>query len=97
MTPYTGTRLRFSLDQYWPSGTAPSRLKAKSMRMVLVIQATVQKNCPAVEMNSTMLAQLVVRDWLKITATAPPALVTPASSCTAKRKLSRTTQPAMPE
>jgi hypothetical protein len=28
ITPYTGTRLAFSFDQYRPPGTAPSRLKA---------------------------------------------------------------------
>ena len=44
ITPATGTRRALSLDQcLWP-GTAPSRLKAKSMREQLVMQAMVQKN-----------------------------------------------------
>src|SRR5580704_7849514 len=44
ITPPTGTRLELSLDQcLWP-GTAPSRLKANSMREQLVMQAIVQKN-----------------------------------------------------
>lgn len=43
-TPCTGTRLLLSLAQYRAPGTAPSRLKANSIRVVLVMQATVQKN-----------------------------------------------------
>ena len=35
-------------------GTAPSRLKAKSMRVQLVMQAMVQKSCPTVAMSSTV-------------------------------------------
>ncbi len=46
MTPYTGTLFAFRRDQYCPPGTAPSRLNANSMRVVLVMQATVQKNWP---------------------------------------------------
>src|SRR5689334_22920271 len=57
ITPYTGTLLRFSFDHNWPPGTAPSRLNANSMRVVLVMQATVQKNCPIVAMPGTALAQ----------------------------------------
>src|SRR5256885_1684930 len=86
ITPYTGTLRLFNLDQNWPPGTAPSRLNAYSMRVVLVMHATVQKNWPTVEMNSTALAQLVVSAWLKMSATPPPPLVTPASSWTANRK-----------
>ena len=49
-----GTRLGVRWDQYlWP-GTAPSRLKAKSIRLQLVMQAMVQKNWPAVEISSTV-------------------------------------------
>ncbi len=71
-TPYTGTRLLLSFDQYWPPGTAPSRLNANSMREVLVMHATVQKNCPTVAIARTMLAPLVVSAWLKMIATLPP-------------------------
>src|ERR1700743_513729 len=78
ITPYTGTRLAFSFDQYCPPGTAPSRLNANSIRVVLVMQATVQKNCPAAEMSRTVPPQFVLNAWLKITATAPPPLVTPS-------------------
>ena len=43
-----------SLDHIWWPGTAPSRLKAKSMREQLVMQAMVQKNWPTVEMSRTV-------------------------------------------
>src|SRR5664279_3313352 len=62
-TPYTGTRLLFNLDHIWPPGTAPSRLKANSIREVLVMQATVQKNWPTVEMARTQLAQFTDSAW----------------------------------
>src|SRR4051794_35555193 len=55
MTPYRGTRLLFSFDQYWPPGTAPSLLNANSIRVALVMHATEQKNWPTVEMPSTRL------------------------------------------
>src|SRR5882757_1990703 len=101
-TPYTGTRFLFSFDQYCPPGTAPSRLKAKSIRDVLVMHATVQKNCPIVEMASTMLAPLVVNAWLKMIATLPPVnppppAVTPDSSRTANRNASNRIQPPIAE
>ena len=96
-TPYTGTLLALSLDQYWPPGTAPSRLNANNIRVVLVMQATVQKNWPAVEIRSTVPAQFEDSAWLKMTTTAPPPLVTPSSSCTAKRNESRRIQPPMAE
>ncbi len=86
MTPATGTRLALSLDQIEAAGTAPSRLKAKSMRVVLVMQAMVQKNCPTVAMRRTVPPQRCVRAWAKIVVTPPPAAVTLAWSCTAKRK-----------
>src|SRR3954462_1908191 len=69
MTPYTGTRFLFSFDQYLPPGTAPSRLNANSMRVVLVMHATVQKNCPSVEIIRMKLAQFTVSAWLKMIAT----------------------------
>src|SRR5438045_2061235 len=97
ITPLTGTRLALSLDHRREPGTAPSRLKANSMRVVEVMQAVVQKNWPAVEISRTTPAHLLDSAWLKIVATAPPPLVTPASSCTAKRNVSRRTQPPMAE
>jgi len=69
-TPYTGTLLALSLDQYWPPGTAPSRLNANNIRVVLVMQATVQKNWPAVEIRSTVPAQFEDSAWLKMTTTS---------------------------
>src|SRR3954452_20077506 len=65
ITPYTGTRFRLRRDQDFEPGTAPSRLNANSMRVVLVMQATVQKNCPTVAINSTRVAQFFVSAWLK--------------------------------
>src|SRR6476661_4376047 len=97
MTPLTGTRLALSFDHSRDPGTAPSRLNANSIRVVEVMQAVVQKNCPAVEMSRTTPAHLLDRAWLKIVATAPPPLVTPASSCTANRKVSRRIQPPTAE
>ena len=47
------------LDHSWCPGTARSRLNANNIRDALVWQAVVQKNCPAVEMNSTIAAHLV--------------------------------------
>src|SRR6476646_3564082 len=80
ITPCTGTRFALNFDQYFEPGTAPSRLQAKSMRVVLVMQAVVQKNCPIVAMPSTRLAQLTVSAWLKMRQTQPPPAVTFASS-----------------
>ena len=61
------------------------------------MQATVQKNCPMVEIARMKLAQLTVSAWLKMSCTAPPPVVTPFSSCTANRKASSRIQPPMPE
>ncbi len=47
ITALTGTRCSFSLAKCFAPGMAPSRLKAKNIRLVLVMQATVQKNWPA--------------------------------------------------
>ena len=96
ITPYTGTRLAFSFDQYWPPGTAPSRLNANSMRVVLVMQATVQKNWPTVEMTMIEAAQFGVSAWWKmlLRRRRRPAF---ASSCTANRNDSSRIQPPMPE
>src|ERR1700722_2040808 len=85
ITPNTGTRREFSLDHILLPGTAPSRLKAKSIRVQLVMHAMVQKNWPRVAMRSTVPPHLEVRAWEKITATPPPPLETPASFWTAKR------------
>ena len=97
ITALNGTLAWFSLRQWrWP-GTAPSRLNANSIRVQLVMQATVQKNWPTVEMVSTVVAQLVLRAWVKIVTTPPPALVTPSTSCTAKRKARSRIQPPIAE
>src|SRR6185437_9009676 len=96
-TPCTGTRLLLNRDQYRPPGTAPSRLKANSIRVVLVMQATVQKNWPAAEISRTVPAQREDSAWLKMTDTAPPPLVTPAWLCTANRNDSSRIQPPIPE
>ncbi len=61
------------------------------------MHAMVQKNCPKVEMKSTVAPHLDVRAWAKMVATPPPAAVTLASSWTAKRKASRRIQPPMAE
>src|SRR5271165_2635299 len=91
ITPAIGTRLALSLDHTEAAGTAPSRLKAKSMRVQLVMQAMVQKNWPMVEINRTVPPQRCVRAWAKIVVTPPPAAVTLLESCTAKRKERRRT------
>ena len=97
MTALAGTFREFTADHSWWPGTARSRLKANSMREALVWQAVVQNNCPAVEMNNTAAAHLEVSAWLKIAATAPPALDTPSASCTANRNASRRIQPPIAE
>src|SRR6476661_5660870 len=97
MTPLTGTRLALSFDHRRDPGTAPSRLKANNMRVVEVMQAVVQKNWPAVEISRMVPAHLLDSAWLKMVATAPPPLVTPASSCTANRKVSSRIQPPIAE
>src|ERR1700738_1055232 len=97
ITPLAGTFLPLSADHSWWPGTARSRLNANSMRDALVWQATVQKNCPAVEMNSTMATHLELIAWLKITATAPPPFDTASESWTANRNDSSRIQPPMPE
>ena len=79
------------------NGTAPSRLNANSIRLVEVMQAVVQKNCPMLAMSSTVPAHPDVNAWLKITATPPPPAVTASASWTAKRKASRRTQPPIAE
>ena len=97
ITPATGTRWELSLDQIPLPGTAPSRLKAKSIRVQLVMQAMVQKNWPTVAISRTVPPHFEVRAWEKIVATPPPPLVTPASFWTAKRNASRRSQPPMAE
>ena len=52
-----GTLRRETFDQSREPGMAPSRLNANVMRDALVMQAVVQKNWPAVEMNSTRTCQ----------------------------------------
>src|SRR5579859_6589831 len=84
-TPYSGTPVDVSCLHTRLPGTAPSRLKAKSILVVLVIHATVQKNCPAVEINRTVPPHFWVRAWEKITATPPPPEVTLPSFWTANR------------
>src|SRR5580704_9075171 len=97
ITPATGTRFSLSLDQALAAGTAPSRLKAKSMREQLVMQAVVQKNWPTVEIRRTVAPQREVSACWKIRATPPPPLVTSPAFCTAKRKARSRIQPPMAE
>ncbi len=89
--------MRLSLDHIWWPGTAPSRLKAKSMRLQLVRQAMVQKSWPMVEIRRTVPPHFDVSAWEKINATPPPPLVTSPSFCTAKRNASSRIQPPMAE
>ena len=68
------------------------------MREALVWQAVVQKNWPAVEMNSTIPTHLASIAWLKIVATAPPPFAdTSSTSCTANRNDSSRIQPPIAE
>src|SRR5437764_3135872 len=79
MTLYTGTLFAFRVRQYLPPGTAPSRLNANNIRVVLVMQAIVQKNCPAAEIDRTRTCQFLPSACAKIASTPPPALVTPGT------------------
>src|SRR6478735_10171770 len=97
MTALNGTFALLSLRQWRCPGTAPSRLNAKIMRLALVMQATVQKNCAIAEMPRTVVAQLVLSASVKIVATAPPPSVTASTSCTANRQASSRIQPPRPE
>src|SRR3954470_3261710 len=96
-TAFPGTRLEDSFDQSAAPGTAPSRLKAKSMRELLVMQEVAQKNWPMLAMSRTAPAQLLLSACANIEVTAPPALVTPASSWTAKRNANNSAQPPIAE
>src|SRR5246127_4079176 len=58
ITPLAGTLLALTFDHSLCPGTARSRLNANNIRDALVWQAVVQKNCPAVEMNSTVTTHL---------------------------------------
>ena len=64
---------------------------------MLVIDAIEQNSWPMAEMPSTTAAHPLVSAWVKMDDTAPPAAVTPASSCTAKRNDSSRIQPPMAE
>ncbi len=97
MTACAGTWFFDRLAHHREPGTAPSRLNAYSMRLVLVMQAIEQKNCPIAEMSSTTPATCASRAWAKMTATPPPPAVTASASCTANRKASRSTQPPIAE
>src|SRR3954463_6318375 len=62
------------------------------------MQAQVQKNWPAIEMNTTRPAVCAVRAWLKIPNTLPPdVVVSSPTDCTANRKVSRRIQPPIAE
>ena len=97
MTPLAGTLFLLSVDHSFQPGTARSRLNAKSIRDELVIQAMVQKNCPAVEMISTMPTQPELIDWVKIVYTPPPLADTSVGSWTANRNASNRIQPPIAE
>ena len=79
-TAFAGTLPAVSLAHSAAPGTAPSRLKAKSIRLVEVMQAVEQKNCPMLAMSSTVPAHPELSAWLKITATPPPPAVTASGS-----------------
>ena len=56
-TALAGTFAAVTFDQSFDPGIAPSRLNANVIRDALVRQAIVQKNCPAVEIASTVTCQ----------------------------------------
>src|SRR3954449_5422861 len=93
ITPLAGTRLGVRVRQNFQPGTARSRLKANNIRDELVMQATVQKNWPTVEMSKTIATHPELIAWLKITETAPPPLETASESCTANRNANNRIQP----
>ncbi len=98
MTALAGTRLLFSLAKCLAPGMAPSRLNAKNIRLVLVMQATVQKNWPAVEMADHEARHVrASAPGRRSTKTLPPPAVTPSLSWTANRNESSRIQPPMPE
>src|SRR4051794_30793419 len=71
-TALRGVPLVLTRAQCLAPGTAPSRLKAKSIRDVEVMHAVVQKICPAMLMKTTTLNRPEPRA-LKRTASAVPA------------------------
>src|SRR6476646_9338104 len=73
ITALAGTRLAVSAAQRLDPGTAPSRLNAYVIREADVMHEIVQKNCPTVEIRSTVPAQWEPSAALKIGATPPPA------------------------
>lgn len=83
-TALAGTLRVDTLDHSRDPGMAPSRLKANVMREQLVMQATVQKNCPAVEMTRIVPAHPVESASVKMTGAKPPASVIVWGSWTAK-------------
>ena len=97
MTPLAGIRFELTLDHSWWPGTARSRLKANSMREALVWQAVVQKNWPAVEISRMIATHWESMAWMKMLTTAPPPAVTPSTSWTANRNVSRRIQPPIAE
>src|SRR5688500_6672967 len=76
MTALAGTLRPLRRAHLEDPGTAPSRLKAKSIGLVDVMYAAVQKNCPTLAMSRTVPAQPDDSAWLKMTATPPPPAVT---------------------
>ena len=97
MTPLAGILFVLTLDHSWWPGTARSRLNANSMRDALVWHAVVQKNCPAVEISSTIATHWESIAWVKIPTTAPPPAVTASTSLTANRNVSSRIQPPIAE
>src|SRR3954451_20582668 len=71
-TALRGVPLALTRAQRFAPGTAPSRLKANSMRDVEVMHAVVQKTWPAMLMNTTTLNRPDPRALLR-TARAVPA------------------------
>ena len=102
MTALRGVPLAFTRAQCRAPGTAPSRLNANSMREVEVMQAVVQKNCPAMRCDDD-LEQPELRAQLpgrRCAATRPQAVEdrrVVTSVVAAKRKDSSRIQPPMAE
>ena len=97
MTLYSGTSLLFSRVQKRAPGTAPSRLKANSIRVVEVMQAMAQKHCPTVEMTMTRPTHGVLSAWLSTATELPPAALTALGSWIANSMASSRIQPPIDE
>jgi hypothetical protein len=96
ITALAGTFLALSFDQSDAPGTAPSRLNANSMRGRWSCRRGAEELAGRRD-EQHVPAQFTVSAWLKMTATPPPPLVTPPTSCTANRNASSRIQPPIAE